>query len=159
MYAFKAVPYILWKQPKHPNSLMKWGTFSGIHGRRKLYHLTNNVTMREDTYMDVLEHHLLRLWPTHECRMVLQLIGQRRCNSGLKRTSLKPVHLNTERFFHVVLLTLAIFLISIRWKTPGTPWTTRCGRRVPKLKITLRNSWVHVSNDYWSNSQFMAIMK
>ena len=50
--------YII-KTVKHPKSVMVWGAFSRDKGRGDLYFLANNVTMRGDNYLRVLDHHML----------------------------------------------------------------------------------------------------
>ena len=49
--------YII-KTVKHHKSIMVWGAFSGDKGRGGLYFLPNNVTMRGDNYLIVLDHML-----------------------------------------------------------------------------------------------------
>ena len=50
--------YII-KTVKHPKSIMVWGAFSGDKGRGGLYFFPKNVTMRGDSYLMVLDHHML----------------------------------------------------------------------------------------------------
>ena len=50
--------YII-KTVKHPKSVMVRGAFSGDKGRGGLYFLPKNVTMRGDSYLSVLDHHML----------------------------------------------------------------------------------------------------
>ena len=50
--------YII-KTVKHPKSVMVWGAFREDKGRGDLYFLPNNVTMRGDNYLRVLDHHML----------------------------------------------------------------------------------------------------
>ena len=47
------------KTVKHPKSVMVRGAFSGDKGREGLYFLTKNFTMRGDSYLSVLDHHML----------------------------------------------------------------------------------------------------
>ena len=53
--------YII-KTVKHPKSVMVWGDFSGDKGRRDLYFIPKNVTIRGDSYLRVLDHHMLPFW-------------------------------------------------------------------------------------------------
>ena len=50
--------YII-KTVKHPKSVMMRGAFSGDKGRGGLHFLPKNVTMRGDSYLSVLDHHML----------------------------------------------------------------------------------------------------
>ena len=50
--------YII-KTVKHPKSVMMRGVFSGDNGRGGLYFLPKNVTMREEGYLRVFDHHML----------------------------------------------------------------------------------------------------
>ena len=50
--------YII-KTVKHPKSVMVRGAFSGDKDRGVLYFLPKNVTMRGDSYLSVLDHHML----------------------------------------------------------------------------------------------------
>ena len=50
--------YII-KTVKHPKSVMVRGAFSGDKGRVGLYFLPKNVTMRGDSYLNVLDHPML----------------------------------------------------------------------------------------------------
>ena len=50
--------YII-KTVKHPKSVMVWGDFSGDKGRGGLYLFPKNVTIRGDSYLSVLDHHML----------------------------------------------------------------------------------------------------
>ena len=47
---------------KHPKSVMVWGDFSEVKGREGLYFFPKNVTMRGDSYLSVLDHHMLPFW-------------------------------------------------------------------------------------------------
>ena len=46
------------KTVKHPKSVMVWGDFSGDRSRGGLYCFPKNVTMRGDSYLRVLDHHM-----------------------------------------------------------------------------------------------------
>ena len=63
------------KTVKHP----KKGAFSWDKGRGGLNFLPNNVTMREDSYSSVLDHHMLPFEifvdATTSCRMVILPTG------------------------------------------------------------------------------------
>ena len=68
--------YII-KTVKHPKSVMVWGDFSGDKGRGGLYFFPKNVTMRGDSYLRVLDHHIRRCNhfmqdgdPVHRSRIV-----------------------------------------------------------------------------------------
>ena len=50
--------YII-KTVKHTKSVMVRGAFSGDKGRGRLYFLPKNVTMKRDSYLSVLDHHML----------------------------------------------------------------------------------------------------
>ena len=50
--------YII-KTVKHHKSVMVRGAFSGDKGRGGLYFLLKNATMRGDSYLRVLDHHML----------------------------------------------------------------------------------------------------
>ena len=50
------------KTVKHPKSVMVWGDFCGDNGREGLYFFPKNVTMRGDSYLRVLDHHILPFW-------------------------------------------------------------------------------------------------
>ena len=50
--------YII-KTVKYSKSIMVWGAFSGDKGRGGLYFFPKNVTMRGDSYLMVLDHHML----------------------------------------------------------------------------------------------------
>ena len=50
--------YII-KTVKHPKSVMVKGAFSGDKSRGGLYFLPKNVTMRGNSYLCVLDHHML----------------------------------------------------------------------------------------------------
>ena len=63
--------YII-KTVKHPKSVMVWGAFSGDKGRRGLYFLPKNVTMRGDNYLKILGHHMLPFWDIHRCNHFMQ---------------------------------------------------------------------------------------
>ena len=63
--------YII-KTVKHPTSVMVWGAFSGDKGRRGLYFLPKNVTMRGDNYLKILGHHMLPFWDIHRCNHFMQ---------------------------------------------------------------------------------------
>lgn len=50
---------------KHSDQVMVWGCFSGISGRGGLYFLPKNTTMNSDTYIRVLEDHLITTFAIH----------------------------------------------------------------------------------------------
>ena len=56
--------YII-KTVKHPKSVMVWGDFSGEKGREGLCFIPKKVTMRGDSYLRVLDHHMLPSWDIH----------------------------------------------------------------------------------------------
>ena len=58
--------YII-KTVKHPKSVMVWGDFSGNKGRGGLYFFPKNFTMRWDSYLRVLDHHMLAFWDIRRC--------------------------------------------------------------------------------------------
>ena len=51
---------------------MVWGAFSGDKGRGDLYVLPNNVAMRGDNYLRVLDHHMLPFWDIRRCNNFMQ---------------------------------------------------------------------------------------
>ena len=55
------------KTVKHPKTVMVWGAFGGDKGRGGLYYLPNNVTMRGDNYLRVLDHHILPFRDIRRC--------------------------------------------------------------------------------------------
>ena len=63
--------YII-KTVKHPKSVMVWGAFSGDKGRGGLCFLPNNVTIRGDYYLRVLDHHMLPFWDIRRCNHFMQ---------------------------------------------------------------------------------------
>ena len=63
--------YII-KTVKHPKSVMVWGVFSGDKGRGGLYFLPNNVTMRRDNYLRVLDHHMPLFSDIRRCNHFMQ---------------------------------------------------------------------------------------
>ena len=63
--------YII-KTVKHPKSVMVWGHFSGDKGRRGLYFIPEKVTMRGDSYLRVLDHHMLLFWDIRRCNHFMQ---------------------------------------------------------------------------------------
>ena len=63
--------YII-KTVKHPKSVMVRGAFSGDKDRRGLYFLLKNVTMRGDSYLRVLDHHMLPFWAILRCNHFMQ---------------------------------------------------------------------------------------
>ena len=63
--------YII-KTLKHPKSVMVWGDFSGDKGRGGLYFFLKNVTMRGDSYLRVLDHHMLPFWDIRRCNDFMQ---------------------------------------------------------------------------------------
>ena len=63
--------YII-KTGKHPKSVMVWGDFSGDKGRGGLYFFPKNVTMRGDSYLRVLDHHMLLFWDIRRCNHFMQ---------------------------------------------------------------------------------------
>ena len=63
--------YII-KTVKHPKSVMVWGDFGEDKGRGDLYFLPNNVTMRGDNYLRVLDHHMLPFWDIRRCNHFMQ---------------------------------------------------------------------------------------
>ena len=63
--------YII-KTVKHPKSVMVWGDFSGDKGRGGLYFFPKNVTMRGDSYLRVLDHHMLPFWDIRRCNHFMQ---------------------------------------------------------------------------------------
>ena len=63
--------YII-KTVKHPKSVMVWGAFSGDKGIGDLYLLPNNVTMRGDNYLRVLDHPMLPFWDICRCNHFMQ---------------------------------------------------------------------------------------
>ena len=95
-------------------------------------------------FYGVLEHHLLPFWPIHDGRhfnlMVLQDIRQRRCNSGLKRRT------------YTLLTDIAIFPNLNPKKNAWNLLINKVQEKqplsIPKLKTTLWNVWVQMSNDY-----------
>ena len=58
--------YII-KTVKHPKSVMVWGDFSGDKGRQGLYFIPKSVTMKGDSYLRVLDHHMLPFWDIRRC--------------------------------------------------------------------------------------------
>ena len=61
------------KTVKHPKSVMVWGVFNGDKGRGGgLYFLTKNVTMRGDSYLRVLDHHMLPFRDIRRCNHFMQ---------------------------------------------------------------------------------------
>ena len=60
------------KTVKHPKSIMVWGVFSGDKGRWGLYFLPTNVTMRGDSYLRVLDHHILPFRDIRRCNHFMQ---------------------------------------------------------------------------------------
>ena len=63
--------YII-KTVKHPKSIMVWGDFSGDNGRGGLYFIPKNVTMTGDSYLRVLDHHMLPFWDIRRCNHFMQ---------------------------------------------------------------------------------------
>ena len=63
--------YII-KTVKHPKSVMVWGDFSGDKGRGGVYFFPTNVTMRGDSYLMVLDHHMLPFWDIRRCNHFMQ---------------------------------------------------------------------------------------
>ena len=63
--------YII-KTVKHPKSVMVWGNFSGDKGRGGFYFFPKNVTMRGDSYLRVLDHHMLPFWDIRRCNHFMQ---------------------------------------------------------------------------------------
>ena len=63
--------YII-KTVKHPKSVMVWGDFSGDKGRGGLYFIPKKVTMRGDSYLRVLDHHMLPFWDIRRCNHFMQ---------------------------------------------------------------------------------------
>ena len=63
--------YII-KTVKHPKSVMVWGDFSGDKSRWVLYFIPKNVTMRGDSYLRVLDHHMLPFWDIRRCNHFTQ---------------------------------------------------------------------------------------
>ena len=66
--------YII-KTVKHPKSVMVWGDFSGDKGRGGLYFIPKNVTMRGDSYLRVLDHHMLPFWDIRRCKKEILSTG------------------------------------------------------------------------------------
>ena len=62
----------IFKTVKHPKSLMVWGDFSGDKGRGGLYFFSKNVTMRGDSYLRVLHHHMLPFCDIRRCNHFMQ---------------------------------------------------------------------------------------
>ena len=60
------------KTVKHPKSVMVWGDFSGDKGKGGLYFIAKNVTMRGDSYLRVLDHHMLPFWDIRQCNHFMQ---------------------------------------------------------------------------------------
>ena len=60
------------KNVKQPKSVMVWCAFSGDKGRVGLYFLPKNVTMRGDSYLRVLDHHMLPFWDIRRCYHFMQ---------------------------------------------------------------------------------------
>ena len=60
------------KTVKHPKSVMVWDAFTGDKGRGGLYFLPKKVTMREDNYLRILDHHMLPFWDIHRCSHFIQ---------------------------------------------------------------------------------------
>ena len=63
--------YII-KTVKHPKNVMVWGDFSGDKGREGLYFFPKNVTMRGDSYLRFLDHHMLPFWDIRRCNHFMQ---------------------------------------------------------------------------------------
>ena len=63
--------YII-KTVKLPKSVIVWGDFSGDKGRVGLYFFSKNVTMRGDSYLRVLDHHMLPFWDIRRCNYFMQ---------------------------------------------------------------------------------------
>ena len=63
--------YII-KTVKHPKSVMVMGDFSGDTGRAGLYVFPKNVTMGGDSYLRVLDHHMLPFWDIRRCNDFMQ---------------------------------------------------------------------------------------
>jgi len=51
---------------KHPDSVMVWKAFNGMHRRGGLYCLPKNVTMKGSNYLEVLKDHLIPFWRIHQ---------------------------------------------------------------------------------------------
>ena len=71
---------------KHPKSVRVWGNFSGDKGRGGLYFMPKKVTMIGDSYLRVLDHHMLPFGifidATTSCRMVILSTGPGLLKSG-----------------------------------------------------------------------------
>ena len=63
--------YII-KTVKHPTSVMMWGDFSGIGVVWGLYFFPKDVTMRGDSNLRVLDHHMLPFWDIRRCNHFMQ---------------------------------------------------------------------------------------
>ena len=60
------------KTGKHPKSVIVWGDFSGYKGRGGLYFIPKKITMRGDSYIRVLDHHMLPFWVICRCNHSMQ---------------------------------------------------------------------------------------
>ena len=69
---FRYDSWYIFKTVKHPKSVMVWGDFSGDKGRGGLYFFLKNVTIREDSYLRVLDHHMLPFWDIRRCNHFMQ---------------------------------------------------------------------------------------
>ena len=65
-------PRYIIKTVKHPKSVIVWGAFGGDKGRGDFYFLPNNVTMRGDNYLRVLDHHMLPFSDIRRCNHFMQ---------------------------------------------------------------------------------------
>ena len=61
--------YII-KTVKHPKSVMVWGDFSGVEGVYIFF--PKKVTMRGDSYLRVLDHHMLPFRDIRRCNQFMQ---------------------------------------------------------------------------------------
>ena len=95
---------------------MVWGDFSGDKGRGGLYVFPKNVTMRGDSYLKVLDHHMLPFW------------GIRRCNHFMQDGNL--VH--RSRFVK-------------KWLKDNHVPVLECSRNFSELN-TIENAWNHMKN-------------
>ncbi len=133
------------KTVKHPDSVMVWGAFSGIHGRGGLYFLPKNVTMRGANYLEVLQQHLLPFWHIHQCHHFMH------DGAPAHRTKIVKKWLQDQ---HIPALEWPgnspdLNPIENAWNVMKNKIQEQQPSSIPDLKKKLLDLWVHMDIDYF----------
>ena len=143
--------YII-KTVKHPKSVMVWGAFGGDKGRGGLYFSPKNVTMRENNYLRILDHHMLSFWDIHRCNLFMQ-DGAPAHRSKVVKKWLKDNHVPV---LECLENSLDLNPIENAWNYMKNKVQEAHSTNIQTLKKVLMKLWVHIDAEYfWKFAESM----